>query len=101
MTLEELRQLKQQIADLLPKREKEARDEALRQIREIAKSVGVSVDELLGGKPSNPIKLKTAPVILYRDPGNAENAWSGRGPRPRWLKAALDAGKTLEELRST
>ncbi|SCK08869.1 DNA-binding protein H-NS [Variovorax sp. HW608] len=26
------------------------------------------------------------------------NSWSGRGPRPRWLRDALASGKTLEEL---
>jgi DNA-binding protein H-NS len=26
------------------------------------------------------------------------NVWSGRGPRPAWFKAALEAGKSAEEL---
>lgn len=29
------------------------------------------------------------------------HTWSGRGPRPRWLKDALSAGKTLEELATS
>jgi DNA-binding protein H-NS len=32
----------------------------------------------------------------YRD--EAGNSWSGFGPRPRWLKEALEAGRTLEQL---
>lgn len=41
--------------------------------------------------------VKRAPSkLLYRD--NAGNSWSGRGPKPGWLKAALNAGKSLEEL---
>jgi DNA-binding protein H-NS len=43
-------------------------------------------------KPSK--KRKSKP--LYRD--QAGNTWTGMGPRPRWLKEALDAGKTLEEM---
>ncbi len=31
----------------------------------------------------------------YRD--NAGNVWSGRGPRPKWLRDALDSGKRLDE----
>ena len=27
------------------------------------------------------------------------HVWSGRGPRPQWLKAALAAGRSLEEFR--
>jgi DNA-binding protein H-NS len=34
--------------------------------------------------------------VSYRD--QAGHTWSGMGPRPRWLKEALDAGKTLEEM---
>ena len=40
-------------------------------------------------------KVKRASTIRYRD--DAGHAWSGRGPRPGWLKAALDAGKSLED----
>lgn len=29
------------------------------------------------------------------------NTWSGFGPRPRWLKEALEAGKTLEQMAAT
>lgn len=34
----------------------------------------------------------------YRNPGNSSETWSGRGPRPGWLRDALEAGATLEEL---
>lgn len=34
----------------------------------------------------------------YRD--DSGNTWSGRGPRPRWLKAALAAGKSLDDFRA-
>jgi DNA-binding protein H-NS len=33
---------------------------------------------------------------LYRD--QAGHTWSGMGPRPRWLREALEAGQTLEQL---
>lgn len=32
----------------------------------------------------------------YRNAGTGES-WSGRGPRPRWLRTALDAGAVLED----
>lgn len=34
-------------------------------------------------------------AIKYRD--GAGNRWSGRGRRPAWVVAALEAGRTLEE----
>ena len=36
--------------------------------------------------------------VQFKD--EAGNTWSGRGRRPDWLKAALESGKTLEDLRS-
>jgi DNA-binding protein H-NS len=39
---------------------------------------------------------KRKSTVLYRD--QSGNSWSGMGPRPRWLKEALEAGRTLEEL---
>jgi DNA-binding protein H-NS len=43
-------------------------------------------------------KSKRAPsTVLYRD--DAGHSWTGRGPKPGWLKAALDAGKSLQDLQ--
>lgn len=41
-------------------------------------------------------KAKRTAKIRYED--GAGNSWSGFGPKPKWLKAALDAGKSLEDL---
>jgi DNA-binding protein H-NS len=40
---------------------------------------------------------KVAPK--YRNPANRSETWAGRGLQPRWLKAALKAGKKLEDFR--
>lgn len=41
-------------------------------------------------------KSKRAPSkVNYSD--DAGNSWTGRGPKPRWLKAALESGKSLQE----
>jgi len=39
---------------------------------------------------------KPAP-IKYR--GNAGETWTGRGKTPKWLKAALDAGQSLDSFK--
>ena len=33
----------------------------------------------------------------YRNPENPSETWAGRGLKPRWLKAALEAGKNLDD----
>lgn len=44
--------------------------------------LGVSVSKLLGYGSSAPIK--------YRHPDDPKLTWSGRGPKPKWLKALLE-----------
>lgn len=39
-----------------------------------------------------------APTAKYRDPKDPAKAWSGRGKRPQWFKAALAAGAKPENL---
>ncbi|MBB1602832.1 H-NS family nucleoid-associated regulatory protein [Variovorax sp. UMC13] len=43
------------------------------------------------------VKAKASPAAAkYKD--DEGHTWGGRGPRPAWFKAALEAGKTPEEL---
>ncbi|MDR6861265.1 H-NS family nucleoid-associated regulatory protein [Variovorax guangxiensis] len=81
-----------------------------------ALTAGRSIDEFRVGSPgkSKPVsaelasgetavpaarparkKAKRTAKTSYKD--DAGNSWSGFGPKPRWLKAALDAGKSLED----
>ncbi len=43
------------------------------------------------GKTKNPGQVK------YRDPANPANTYGGKGKRPGWLKAYLEAGKSMED----
>jgi DNA-binding protein H-NS len=38
---------------------------------------------------------KTAKTAKYKD--DTGNVWSGRGPRPQWLRKALEGGASLEQ----
>ena len=68
-----------------------------------ALSAGRSLEEFAAG-PLAPsaksakarIVKKRKPKAVYRD--QAGHTWSGMGPRPRWLREALEAGRTLEEM---
>jgi len=56
-------------------------------------------DFLAGAAPKKVAAKKTAtgrPV--YRD--DAGNSWTGMGPKPRWLKQAIEAGKSLEDFKA-
>ena len=59
---------------------------------------GMSVDEItaaLSGKKGRATG-KVAPK--YRNPDDPSETWTGRGRKPKWVQAALDAGKSLESL---
>ena len=43
-------------------------------------------------------KKKRVAKFSYKD--DAGHAWSGFGPRPQWVKDAIAAGRTLEELQA-
>lgn len=73
---------------------KEAVRKAYAQMLEVAKEHGVAFEEAIAihtGKGS-----KTAPK--YANPADPSQNWSGRGRKPAWFIAALEAGKTPEDL---
>lgn len=49
------------------------------------------------GAAPRPQKFGKVPP-QFRNPDNPTETWSGRGLRPRWMVAALAAGRTIEEL---
>ena len=55
----------------------------------VPKAVSVKAGRKFSGKAG-------ASAPKYRDQNG--NVWSGRGPRPGWFKAALEAGKSPDEL---
>ena len=80
-------------------------------IRSAIAFYGLTVDDLFGSKAATKtrgrrkatadatvkaVKPKAEPVIKYKD--EAGHSWTGHGKRPGWFKAALEAGKTAEDL---
>lgn len=95
MSREELETLKTDIDKRLVELEKEQRTAALSEMREIAKRHGVSMEEMVELATAN--ASPTGALPKYRDPANPSNTWTGRGRKPKWLVAALEAGADIEE----
>lgn len=95
MTREELEQLKDNIDKRLVEIEKEQRSAALTEMRAIAKRHGVSMEEMVEMATANASPSGALPK--YRDPKNPSNTWTGRGRKPKWLVAAIDAGADIGE----
>jgi DNA-binding protein H-NS len=48
------------------------------------------------GRPAGRGAPRGAVAPKYRNPDNPTETWAGRGPKPRWLAAALKGGKRFE-----
>ena len=77
---------------------------ALKAAEEAARSHGFSLADLAetmsaAGKGRRGSRSdKPASEAKYRNPENAEQTWSGRGRRPRWVHEAEAAGRSLQDM---
>jgi DNA-binding protein H-NS len=96
LSLDQLKKLKKDIDKAITSFEARRISEARKALEAKAAELGVSLAEILGGKPT---KSARAPVAAkYAHPENASMTWSGRGRKPKWVEAALAAGKTMADL---
>jgi len=51
------------------------------------------------GRKAGRSTLGTKVAPKFRNPDNSAEAWSGRGLQPRWLRAAIKTGKSIEDFR--
>jgi DNA-binding protein H-NS len=94
-TLGDLQELSRDIDKEVKRREIEEKRKVLAQVKELAASVGMTVEEILeaGGT-----QKKTKGQPKYCNPDDPEQTWTGRGKRPAWFNQAINSGKTLEDL---
>jgi DNA-binding protein H-NS len=84
--------LEKQIADA----QREERSGAISQIKALMAEHGLTTSDL-SGRAVKVTKAGGGKVAAkYRDKATGET-WSGRGLQPRWLKAALAAGKKISD----
>jgi DNA-binding protein H-NS len=78
---------------------KAARDAAIK----AAAKHGFSLEELTGTpaptkkKPAKATAKKASPP-KYRSPDDAKVTWTGKGRKPEWFKAAIEAGTSPEAM---
>ncbi len=83
--------LEKQIAET----QREERQAAIAQVRTLMAEYGLAASDL---STRGPKKAGTGTKVAakYRNKATGET-WSGRGLQPRWLKAAVGAGKKLTD----
>lgn len=96
-TIQELLRQREELERAIAVAQADSRKSALREIQEIMATHGLSVADLTAGgrKSSRGEKRSKVPAkFVNRQTGES---WSGRGLQPRWLKAAMASGATLDQ----
>lgn len=86
--------LERQIADV----QRNQRAEAIARVKALMSEYGLTLADVGGKAPAqaSPAKVKSKVPAKYRDAATG-NTWSGRGLKPKWLSAALAAGRSLAD----
>lgn len=98
--LEQQAAINKQIDDL----RRSERADAIKQVKDLMAQYGLSPQDIgsanmHAGAPKAKGTRATAGTKVaakFRDPASG-NSWSGRGLTPKWLKAATQAGRKIEE----
>ncbi|AKJ27059.1 H-NS family nucleoid-associated regulatory protein [Caldimonas brevitalea] len=73
---------------------------ALKEVRQLVALYGFTAEDLFGNESKRGAPRKTSSKAQKQDAPKYQdvngNSWSGRGPRPAWLRAALENGELLE-----
>jgi DNA-binding protein H-NS len=98
LSVAELKSLQDEIAIELELRTKEERQKLIQEFRDKAKSLGISLDELMSGQKGR-ARAGGKVAAKYAHPSDRSLTWTGRGKKPRWVIEWLDSGKSLDDLR--
>jgi DNA-binding protein H-NS len=91
MSVDKLTKLREQVDAVIGVRVLEERQALEARLGELDRlAANGSNRKRVGGGPRGAVAPK------YRNPENPAETWAGRGLKPRWLSAALKAGKKLE-----
>lgn len=95
MSLRELKDLQSRVARAIASFEDRQKKAAAAELEELARSRGFSLSELVGLAAP---RKRAAASAKYANPANPADTWTGRGRKPRWFTAALQAGRSPEDL---
>ncbi|MGO4855043.1 H-NS histone family protein [Phaeovulum sp. W22_SRMD_FR3] len=95
LSLKELSDLQSRVERAIASFEDRRKQEALMELDAAAQRMGFSLADLTG---LNIVKKRKPAAAKYINPENADQTWTGRGRKPGWVQAALEAGKSLADL---
>ncbi|MCC6008382.1 MAG: H-NS histone family protein [Rhodobacteraceae bacterium] len=102
MSLDELKAHLREVQAAISSFEERKRKEALAEVEALAKSLGFPLKDLVGAERATRGRkggTASASRAVFANPQNPSQTWSGRGRRPGWFTAALEAGKSADDLK--
>lgn len=96
LSLAELKQLRKEVDTAISDFKNREKRKLVAEVEAFARERGVQPAELaalLGRKGR-----KTVGEPKYANPDDPSQTWTGRGRKPAWVTAALDSGKSLEDM---
>jgi DNA-binding protein H-NS len=97
LSFAQLKDLQQRIPAELKRREEAEKQAFLNEMRVLAESRGLSLDDLMG-KPKKAARAGGTVKVKYRHPNNSALEWTGRGRKPLWVVEWLNQGNAIEGL---
>lgn len=99
LSIDSLNQLRASLTLLIEKKQDKIKEDALAQIKALADSAGLSLEDILNRKSDVSKKAKSSLLMpKYQNPDNLEQTWTGRGAKPAWVKAHIENGGSLGDL---
>lgn len=98
MNSAQLKDLAKDVEDQLKTIQKQALSNAVTEVRAVANSHGVALEDILAHLTGGKRKPKIKSVAKYRNPDDPTQTWTGRGRKPQWVAAALHGGKDIADL---
>jgi len=104
----QLKELRDQVAQQIDATRQQEIKRAGQQIEEIAKSLDMSVQELLEAagllnqkskKPKGASNSGVKGPAIFRNPDDDSQTWTGRGRQPGWVVKFQEGGGKLDDLR--
>ena len=96
-SLQELLAQKAALEKAIETTRKQEKAEAIAKVKALMSEYGLSVSDLSAKTTVKSGGVKGSKVaVKYRNKATGDT-WSGRGLQPKWLKAALAAGRKIED----
>lgn len=95
-SLAELKEFLEEINIAIELRKDKEINDARIYVRELAASLGITLEELIA-EPNKTPKEKKKAAVKFRNTVNENETWTGRGKQPKWLVLALENGAKLED----